>query len=286
MSRIYYRFLIAAFYLFLQSQSFSTIGVSLTGQKQRYGTAVFLALTNVKSKDNGATLQRDNANTKQTPNLSIEYCTGCRWLLRASWFMQECLTTFEKELGSVTLIPSKPPSPGGTFLLKLDNSILWDRTVEKSFPEAKVIKQLIRDQIAPTKDLGHSDDVKNIGSAVVAAGEKCVECEEVRGSSSMIMDDRVQSKQVEEENVLLENQSLPNVNIRYCNESKWMMRANWICQEILATFQEEVRSVTLTPVRSLTQEDGNRGIFVSTVHFCANNSLRTKEEGMDPLLTY
>ena len=28
----------------------------------------------------------------------IEYCTGCRWLLRSAWFAQELLTTFEEEL--------------------------------------------------------------------------------------------------------------------------------------------------------------------------------------------
>ena len=35
------------------------------------------------------------------PRIEIEYCTGCRWLLRAAWMAQELLTTFEKELGGV-----------------------------------------------------------------------------------------------------------------------------------------------------------------------------------------
>jgi selenoprotein W-related protein len=183
--------------------------------------------------------------------------------------MQECLTTFENELGSVTLIPSKPPSPGGTFLVKLDNVILWDRTVEKSFPEAKLIKQRIRDQISPTKDLGHSD-VKNVGLSVVepspssikASGEKCIECEEQRARDDAMMIGNVQ--QQEEDLALVENRSLPSVNVIYCNDSKWMMRATWICQEILATFQDEVRSVTLIPIRSLTEE--TRETFVSTAH--------------------
>jgi len=39
------------------------------------------------------------------PRLEIEYCTQCRWLLRAAWMAQELLTTFEKELGEVALIP-------------------------------------------------------------------------------------------------------------------------------------------------------------------------------------
>ncbi len=39
------------------------------------------------------------------PRLEIEYCTQCRWLLRAAWTAQELLTTFEKELEEVALIP-------------------------------------------------------------------------------------------------------------------------------------------------------------------------------------
>jgi selenoprotein W-related protein len=46
----------------------------------------------------------------------IAYCTGCRWLLRSAWMMQELLTSFEEELESVTLIPSRPPAPGGVFV--------------------------------------------------------------------------------------------------------------------------------------------------------------------------
>lgn len=279
MSRIYCRFLIASLYLFIQSHSFPTIGVSVTRQKLRHGTFdtspfVLLASTDARSNNNNDNLQGIINTTKDQkkqpqPNLSIEYCTGCRWLLRASWFLQECLTTFENELGSVTLIPSKPPSPGGTFLLKLDNIILWDRTVEKSFPEAKVIKQRIRDQISPQKDLGHSDvkmaglsGVEPLPSSVIAT-EKCVECEEEKDKRAR--DDAVmigsvqQQKEIEQDLALADNYSLPNVNVRYCNDSKWMMRANWICQEILSTFQDEVRSVTLIPMRSSIEEKS--GIF-------------------------
>ncbi|WP_446685398.1 Rdx family protein [Kibdelosporangium aridum] len=39
------------------------------------------------------------------PRLEIEYCTQCRWLLRAGWTAQELLTTFTVELGEVALIP-------------------------------------------------------------------------------------------------------------------------------------------------------------------------------------
>jgi len=91
------------------------------------------------------------------PAVSIYYCTGCRWLLRAAYFGQELLTTFSDEIKSVTLIPSKPPSKGGRFTIELNGEILFDRATEGRFPEVKEIKQMIRDRIIPEKNLGHSD---------------------------------------------------------------------------------------------------------------------------------
>ena len=43
--------------------------------------------------------------------VTIEYCRQCRWMLRAAWMAQELLTTFEDEIGGVTLIPGT----GGVF---------------------------------------------------------------------------------------------------------------------------------------------------------------------------
>ena len=37
------------------------------------------------------------------PVVEILYCRQCRWLLRAAWMAQELLSTFEEELGGVTL---------------------------------------------------------------------------------------------------------------------------------------------------------------------------------------
>ena len=87
------------------------------------------------------------------PRIEIEYCTQCRWLLRAAWLAQELLTTFEEELGGVTLIPGT----GGVFEARLDDRLLWSRRVEGRFPEAKELKQRVRDLIAPDRSLGHSD---------------------------------------------------------------------------------------------------------------------------------
>jgi selenoprotein W-related protein len=88
-----------------------------------------------------------------TPRLEIEYCTRCRWLLRAAWLAQELLTTFETELGEVALIPGS----NGVFEVRLDSNTLFSRRREGRFPESKELKQLVRDRIAPHKPLGHSE---------------------------------------------------------------------------------------------------------------------------------
>lgn len=87
------------------------------------------------------------------PRIDIEYCTQCRWLLRAAWLAQELLITFEEELGGVTLVPGA----GGIFEVRLGEAVLWSRQDEGRFPEAKELKQRVRDAVAPERGLGHSD---------------------------------------------------------------------------------------------------------------------------------
>jgi selenoprotein W-related protein len=87
------------------------------------------------------------------PRVAITYCTQCRWLLRAGWMAQELLTTFDTELGEVALIPGT----GGVFEVRVDGELVWSRKVQGRFPESKELKQLVRDLVAPDKDLGHSD---------------------------------------------------------------------------------------------------------------------------------
>lgn len=89
----------------------------------------------------------------QKPQIEIEYCTQCRWLLRAAWMAQELLTTFDTELERVSLVPGT----GGVFEVRLNNQTLFSRKAMERFPESKELKQLIRDVIDPTRDLGHSD---------------------------------------------------------------------------------------------------------------------------------
>ena len=57
------------------------------------------------------------------PRVEIEYCTQCRWLMRAAWMAQELLTTFETEIGGVTLVPGT----GGIFEVRSGGKLLWSR---------------------------------------------------------------------------------------------------------------------------------------------------------------
>ena len=102
-------------------------------------------------------------------------------MLRSSWIASEILTTFshESKLESLSLIPKSPPlSPGGVFrVISIDPSnlelVLWDRSVEGRFPEAKEVKQAVRDVVNPDKDLGHSE---NSDEAKQAMNMDCLEC--------------------------------------------------------------------------------------------------------------
>ncbi|WP_417307990.1 SelT/SelW/SelH family protein [Devosia sp.] len=87
------------------------------------------------------------------PRLAITYCTQCNWLLRAAWMAQETLSTFGTELGEVTLIPGT----GGIFEITMDGQLVWERKRDGGFPDARQIKQLVRDVVDPDRDLGHLD---------------------------------------------------------------------------------------------------------------------------------
>jgi selenoprotein W-related protein len=89
----------------------------------------------------------------RNPRIEIEYCTQCRWLLRAAWMAQELLTTFPSEIGELVLVPGT----GGVFEVRVDNDVIWSRPENGRFPEIKELKQIVRDRIAPGRDLGHSE---------------------------------------------------------------------------------------------------------------------------------
>ena len=69
---------------------------------------------------------------------------------------QELLTTFAEELGEVALIPGT----SGVFQVHANERLVWCRKRDGGFPEIKQLKQLVRDEIAPEKQLGHSDRSK------------------------------------------------------------------------------------------------------------------------------
>jgi len=73
--------------------------------------------------------------------------------LRAAWIAQELLLTFEQEIGGVTLVPGG----GGIFEIRTQEKCIWSRKEQGRFPEIKELKRLVRDCVAPGKDLGHVD---------------------------------------------------------------------------------------------------------------------------------
>ncbi|KAL6692600.1 Rdx family domain-containing protein [Trichoderma pleuroticola] len=116
--------------------------------------------------------------TAPLPRITIQFCTQCKWMLRAAYFAQELLSTFSLSLGEVAL----QPSTGGTFIVTIhhlspassssssasvQSTTLWDRKTDGGFPETKELKRRVRDVIDPSRDLGHVD--RNHRAAAAAA---------------------------------------------------------------------------------------------------------------------
>ena len=74
--------------------------------------------------------------------------------MRSAWLAQELLTTFEQDLLEVSL---RPCEFAGRFQVILDDQLIFDRKREGHFPEAKELKQIVRDIVCPDRSLGHSD---------------------------------------------------------------------------------------------------------------------------------
>ena len=92
--------------------------------------------------------------SREPQEIEIVYCRRCGWLLRAAWMVQELLTTFAEELDRVTLVPD---SSGGRFEIRINEASAWSRDAKGRFPDVKELKQLVRDHVAPGRDLGHVD---------------------------------------------------------------------------------------------------------------------------------
>jgi selenoprotein W-related protein len=69
--------------------------------------------------------------------------------------------------------------------------------------------------------------------------------------------------------------SAARVEIEYCRQCRWLLRAAWMGQELLQTFEDEIGGVTLVP--------GTGGIFTVKADGVLVWSL--KEEGRFPEIT-
>lgn len=93
---------------------------------------------------------------QEKPEVVITYCTQCQWLLRAAWLAQELLSSFADDLAQVSLRPAS----GGVFRITCAGVQIWERKIDGGFPEAKVLKQRVRDLIDPNRDLGHNEPIR------------------------------------------------------------------------------------------------------------------------------
>jgi selenoprotein W-related protein len=155
---------------------------------------------------------------------------------------QELLTTFQDDskLQALSILPS---SNSGQFTVTLysqsDSVVLWDRKEKGCFPEMKQLKQLLRDQVEPTRNLGHSD----------------TEERKTHGEEASVMES--EAKNIPSSSLSsvpftlpkLQNAPSPNVAIVYCTGCKWLFRAAWFAQEFMQTFADELESVSLLPTR-------------------------------------
>ncbi|GFH51043.1 hypothetical protein CTEN210_07519 [Chaetoceros tenuissimus] len=144
---------------------------------------------------------------------------------------------------------------------KTYNKVRWDLKADGGFPESKQLKQRVRDYISPEKNLGHSDVNKSESNK---SEERCVECEENEKNANSNDSDRnegvntikeVQSKQDTD-------QISNHIKISYCTDMNWLIRATFMCQELLSVFHDELISITLEPHRSI----GKPGVFVVSLN--------------------
>lgn len=63
-----------------------------------------------------------------------------------------------------------------------------------------------------------------------------------------------------------------NIEITYCTQCRWLLRAAWLAQELLTTFEQDLTSVALKP--------GTGGIF--DVHLNGQLIYSRKTEGRFP----
>lgn len=121
------------------------------------------------------------------PKVTIEFCAKCKWHNRAVWYVQEIMQTFsDPETNLVDEISVRPiyDKPGlFQVLVSTDSAtekVIYRRKMKKSeedqsadfyfdgFPDLKLLKQLIRNELFPQLGLGHVD-----GKTDLLTCEKC-----------------------------------------------------------------------------------------------------------------
>jgi selenoprotein W-related protein len=200
------------------------------------------------------------------------------------------IRTFQDELHGVTLIPSRA-SPGGVFRVVAivasptasgaSSILLWDRKEQGGFPELKQLKQRLRDVVAPEQSLGHSDTPNRTStqapssepssSLVIDANTvntDCVDCHSPLGhfktgakGTLLPQPPLATTDGAVVINVPTGTAPVPNVAITYCTGCRWLLRAAWMGQELLTTFDTQIDSLTLIP--SKPPQKG--GTFVSHI---------------------
>jgi selenoprotein W-related protein len=92
-------------------------------------------------------------NPDATARVEIEYCARCGFLPRATWLAQELLNTFALEIRELALVPGQ----GGILEVRVNGEVIYNRKDDDAFVDPKLVKQAIRDRVAPGRSLGHSD---------------------------------------------------------------------------------------------------------------------------------
>ena len=154
---------------------------------------------------------------------------------------QELLTTFEIDDGlhKVSLYPIQEPA--GTFIVRVNGEKIWDRKEEstKGFPEAKVLKQLVRDRICTTKPLGHSDR-----SSVFTDEEIKLEEEKIRSVLDVYLEGvyeediaKVMKATQQDDLIVLRREEMATTTISKCTSvDEWKEYLAWnriVCSDIM-----------------------------------------------------
>ena len=193
-------------------------------------------------------------------------------MLKSFWLAQELLTTFDEDLDAVTVLPS---SSKGVFAVKFNgHDLLWDRKEQGGFPSPKGLKQIVRDMVEPDKFLGHSDSENR--QKQQHEQEKPILLE---GAAHHHDDVAVPPTRSDIETNTLslgENEApLPSVTITYCTGCRWLLRAAYFGQELLTTFGEEIKSVTLVP----SKPPAKGGQFVRIIRLLSSAFFSQTAEG-------